>query len=237
MDRLQPEVSPWQMERLLLRELERPIPLMNELRERKRGYGDEIIDTGHELFHEPVVSLDAFGIPNQAYYSRSNAAVAEPIPGVPEGLYVRRSVAAILARINEALADQLFTDFFDGPVELYVEDGWRDPAVQRYVYDVGVPQLLRQSGLSEAEILERRKDIIALPSADPLRPSPHVTGAAVDAMLRYRQTSPRFVEDACVPLGHYDGNTSRSIEPDYFEQIILRTSEGHLAKRLSLIHI
>ena len=204
---------------------------MSDLRRSKIGYNDELIDTTPSLSSEELVRLDDYGIANQAFYSRPNNSTGEPIEGVRPDLWVRRSVAETLQQINMALPNQIFTDLFGSTVELYVEDAWRDPELQTELYNIHFPQLLRNSGLSEEQVMKRRSDLIALPSTDPLRPSPHVTGAAVDITLRQVSSSRRFVEGLTIDFGSADNDISRRCDPDYYETAELTSADDRRAQR------
>jgi D-alanyl-D-alanine dipeptidase len=210
-----------------------PVPNMDGLRERKKGYNELPIDTSHPKFGEPVVNIADYGIAGQAYYSRPNAATEQAVPGVPTPLYLRQSVAETLTRINAALANPAISDFFGGEVELYVEDALRPVALQTQLHDDLIPALLRKNHpeISEEAVVDRRKDIIALPSSDPTRPSPHATGGALDIILRYKQPTLMFVGGSDVPVGHTDGETGERINPDYFEQNEPETDTDRIAQR------
>lgn len=197
-----------------------PVPNMDSLRERKKGYGDLPIDTTNPLFSEPVVDIVDYGLAGQAYYSRSNAATQEPVPGAPTNLYLRKSLAETLANINVALRNQAITTFFGGECELYLEDALRPVSLQTKLHDELIPALIKKNHpeMSDDEVAERIKDIIAVPSSDPKRPSPHATGGAVDVILRFKQAAPGYVEGSNLPVGHFDGETGNRINPDYFEQ-------------------
>jgi D-alanyl-D-alanine dipeptidase len=213
--------------------LREPVPDMDELRERKKGYGELPIDTTHPKFDEPVVDIAVYDIAGQGYYSRPNAATHEPVPGATTTLFLRKSVAETLAKINTALRNPAITQFFGGEVELYIEDALRPVSLQTRLHDDLIPALLRknQPAMSEDEVAERVKDIIAVPSANPLKPSPHATGGALDVMLRFKQATPGYVDGSNVPIGHVDGDTSAKINPDYFEQTVLQTDEERTAQR------
>lgn len=210
-----------------------PIPNMDRLRELKKGYSQLPIDTTHPLFTEPVVNIADLDISGQAYYSRPNAATKQAVPNTPTSLFLRKSVAETLARINTALSQSAITDFFGNEVELYVEDALRTVSLQARLHNELIPRLLRKNHpeMSDEEIVARLKDIIANPSTDPKKPSPHATGGAFDIILRYKQATPMFVEGANVPVGHVDGDTSSRINPDYFEQTELNTEESRAAQR------
>lgn len=210
-----------------------PVPNMDGLREVKKGYSELPIDTTSPLFSEPVVDLGNYGIAGQGYYSRPNAATSEAVPGAPTSLFIRKTIAESLAKINAALRNQAITDFFGGEVELYIEDALRPVSLQARLHDKLIPALLRKNHpeLSDVEVAERIKDIIAAPSSDSQRPSPHATGGALDVILRYKQPTLGFVGGSNVPVGHIDGETSARINPDYFEQNEPQTDEDRLAQR------
>lgn len=210
-----------------------PVPDMDELRERKKGYNELPIETTHPKFNEPVVDIADYGIAGQGYYSRPNAATGDAVPGAPGSLYLRKSVAETLARINSTLQNPVFSQFFGGEVELYVEDALRPVSLQTRLHDELIPALLRKNHpeISDGDVAERVKDIIAVPSSDPTKPSPHATGGALDIILRYKQPSPAYADGSNVPVGHFDGETSARINPDYFEQHEPQTEEEHQAQR------
>jgi D-alanyl-D-alanine dipeptidase len=224
----QPEYTQFIQEALF-----RPIPNMDMLRERKKGYHELPIDAAHPLHNEPVVPIALYGLAGQAYYSRPNSVTGSAVPGVPADLFIRQSVAETLAKINKALRQPIITAFFGGEVELYVEDALRTVSLQRQLHDTLIPALLRQNHpeITKAAIEERIKDIIAVPSSDPRNPSPHATGGALDIVLRYKQPTKDYVPGTRVPMGHVDGETSERINPDYFETISPRTEDAAIAQR------
>ncbi len=195
--------------------LYQPVPDMDALRDIKAGYQELQVDEDHPLHDEPLVNITDYGIAGQAYYSRNNAATGEPVEGVSENVYVRRTVAEKLHRINSGLQDSVMKKFFDGEVELYVEEGLRSVALQTKLYEQVFPDLIRaQQGDVDDDELERlRSRLIAKPSAN----SPHAA-SAFDLTLRYRQESRRYVPGADVQLGQVDGDTSDVVYPDYYEK-------------------
>lgn len=214
--------------------LYQPVPNMEELRERKKGYNELPIDITHPLFNEPLVDIADYNIAGQAYYSRSNPSTQEPVPDIQVNLYIRKSVAETLAKINKALQQPVIINLFGGEVELYVEDALRPVSLQRRLHDSSIPALLRSNHpeMTDKEVEERTKDIIAIPSSDPNKPSPHATGGALDVILRYKQsTTQGYVKGSNVAMGHIDGETSMRINPDYFETIEPQTEEDRLAQR------
>lgn len=209
------------------------VPNMEELRERKKGYNELPIDTSHPKFNEPLVDIADYGIAGQAYYSRPNAATEKPVPGVPTNMHLRKSVAETLTKINEALRNPAITQFFGGEVELYVEDALRPVSLQTKLHDELIPALLRDNhpDMTDEEVDERIKDLIAIPSSDPKKPSPHATGGALDVILRFKQDTNDYVEDSQVPMGHSDADTSQRILPDYFEINAPQTDDDRVAQR------
>lgn len=200
--------------------LSQPIPNMDALRERKIGYSELPIDTTHPKFHEPIVDIAVYGIAGQAYYSRPNAATKDPVPGTPSRLLLRKSITETLANINAGLRHPSITEFFGGEVELYVEDALRPVSLQSRLHAELIPALLRKNhpDVDVTELMKRRDGIIAIPSTDPRKPSPHATGGTLDIILRYKQPAPNYVENVNVLMGHSDGDTGHTINPDYFEQ-------------------
>lgn len=188
------------------------VPNMDPLLQRKQHYNNLAIDVSHPLHDEPLVSVGEYGISGQSYYSRPNAATGEPVPGVDPAQYLRRSVAETLSKVNNTLSLPDVIDAFGGEIELYVEDALRPVWLQQKLHDEVMPGLIReqQPNLSDAEVLEARSHLIAKPSLDPSRPSPHATGGVFDLSLRYKETGNP------VNMGHVDADTLR-VRPDYFE--------------------
>lgn len=197
-----------------------PVPTMDELRERKQGYSQLPIDALHPLFNESVVNVNEYEIAGQAYYSRSNLATKKAVDGVKAAPYLRNSVAETLVIINALLAQPAITKFFGGDIELWVEDALRPASLQDRLYNQVFPDLIREQnpGISHEAMQERRKHLIAVPSLDPLRPSPHATGGVLDLALRFKQTTTAFVKGSQIEFGHMDGDTSERANPDYYEQ-------------------
>lgn len=225
-------------DKLIEEALSCPIPNMDELRKRKIGYNDLEIDENHLNFNEPVVNIADYGLAGQAYYSRPNAATGEPVPNISANLYLRQSVAERLAQINQALKDPVFTKFFGGEVELYIQDALRPVSLQAKLYNEVFPNLIRKrhfeatgEELDDKEMKRRRKSLIALPSSDPKKPSPHATGGAFDVILRYRQDTKGYTTEGQIPMGHTSGGVSERVQLDYFENNEPKTDEDRLAQR------
>jgi len=213
--------------------LSQPIPNMDRLRERKKGYNRLPIVITDPRSNEPVLNIRDYGLAGQAYYSRPNATTGEPIPEVPVDLYLRKSVVETLARINASLDHPEIARLFRGSVELYIEDALRPAPLQLRLYEEIVPALIRKNhpGITDEELAERRSGIIAKPSDVLTHPSPHTTGGVFDVILRYKQDTPLYVANSEVPVGHVDGDTSDRIRPDYFENHPPQSPEDVLARR------
>ncbi len=211
--------------------LYKPIPTMHELRQRKIGYRDIPIDRSNSRYNEPVVDLAGLGLAGQAYYSRSNATLDQAVPGVNPKLYLRRSIAQELARINTSLANPVIVDLFGSSVELYFEDALRPVSLQQQLHDQVFPDLLTKAGLSGAELEQRRSELIAAPSHDPDSPPPHSTGGAFDVRLRYTQSTRLYVPDVNVWLGYEDAETTERVNPDYYEWKLPATAADATAQR------
>ena len=130
-------------------------------------------------------------------------------PGVPGAIavcWVRQTVLAKLMWAAESLADCGLT--------LVIWDAWRPVAVQQALYDDYQAQLCHSHPhLSPSELDALTREFVALPSLDPLRPSPHFTGGAVDVTLA-------DCEDNELPLGTpFDDFTSRAYTR-YFEELL-----------------
>lgn len=85
--------------------------------------------------------------------------------------------------------------------------------MQQYLFDTLHEAIQHhQPGLSEAELLERTREFVSVPSRDPLEPSPHLTGGAVDVTLCDADGLPLDMGtlfDEAIPASH----------SDYFERL------------------
>ncbi|EPC00148.1 hypothetical protein L861_14560 [Litchfieldella anticariensis FP35 = DSM 16096] len=97
------------------------------------------------------------------------------IPGAVPECYVRESVYRRLLAVARALPDG---------IGLVVLDGWRPWRVQQYLFDTLYETIhTHHPEFDEATLLERTREFVSVPSRDPLAPSPHLTGGAVDVTL------------------------------------------------------
>lgn len=218
-----------------------PVPDMEYYRNIKDNYRRLPIDTMHELTHEPVVSLKEYGVSSRAYYSRPNNATIDPVEGVSPDVYVRQSVAETLRELNEHLKDPRITEFFGGEVELFVDEGFRDPKLQEYLYTTVIPNLVRnefrEQGLdrdrSEEEFEQlvseaRDKKSARPPSTENDTPSPHGTGAAVDLSLRFKDPERSATP---IPMGRGSVEMTKRTDPDHFEHVAPVTTDEFIAQQ------
>lgn len=218
-----------------------PVPDMDHYRDIKDTYRRLPIDTLHELTNEPVVSLKNYDVSSRAYYSRPNNATIDPVEGVSPDVYVRQSVAETLQELNEHLKDPRIAEFFGGEVELFVDEGFRDPKLQEYLYTTVIPNLVRKElkeqgldqGRTEKEFEQlvseaRDKKSARPPSAENDTPSPHGTGAAVDLSLRFKDPSQSATP---IPMGRGSVEMTKRTDPDHFEHIAPTTTEEFIAQQ------
>ncbi len=136
-------------------------------------------DNAH--FGEDVVEARQAGLAGENYYdSPRNPPYWHPVEGATDRLWLRRSVAEKLSRLNARAAR--------AGLELFVFDAWRPRAVQAYFHDVWMPRELkrRDPSLCGAALTEEVERYWAAPSEDTTSPAPHATGAAVDLTLRWK---------------------------------------------------
>lgn len=199
--------------------LMQPVPVMHEARQQKRGYRQYSIDTNHVQYTEDLVAVRDYGLAGQAYYSRPNAATGTTVTDVSKELYVRKTVAEKLQKINKHLNAPEITKFFGGTVELYIEDAHRSYELQHHLRTKVFPELIRvqNPSISEKALRKKLDDLIAAPTRDDKSPSPHASGGAVDVVLRYKQDTLDFMADTKIFFGNGDADTSEIVFPDYYE--------------------
>lgn len=130
-----------------------------------------------------------------AYFSEGYASA---LPGI----WLRESVAARL----EQAAHQL-------PVgmTLVLWDGWRPVELQAELYERYRAAIARESGLQGEPLEIETQRFVSLPSTDPSRPSPHLTGGSIDLTLGTPDGIPLDMG------GEFDELGERSL-PHYYEQ-------------------
>ena len=159
----------------------RPIGDQASLRSARQGFRSRIaLARDNRLFGEGVVEASAKGLKGGNFYAGTrNPPYWQRIEGATEKLWLRRSVAEKLAKVN-ARAQQ-------AGLELYLFDAWRPRAVQAYFHDVWMPRELQRQNpsLSGAALTQEVERYWAAPSGDADSPAPHATAAAVDLTLRW----------------------------------------------------
>lgn len=213
--------------------LQQPVPDHTIARQQKIGYREHPIKLNNTRKDEPLVDIAEYGIAGQSYYSRQNYNAGQAIPGVPKAILLRQSIAERLADINYALQhSSAITELFGGNVELYVDEGYRDPALQERLYKKLVPELIKREHpkWSQKQILERRDEIIAAPPRGDASPSPHATGAAIDLKLRFMQADLGFNPNAQVDM-RGGSMASQTSNPDYYEHITVKTASDKVLRQ------
>ncbi len=128
-------------------------------------------DVPIEAVDEPLVAVADIGgrVIDDPQYFRWG------LPGAAERCLIREGVASRLALVAESLPAGL---------TLVVWDGWRSFETQNALYTDWRGQLAEQHPDWSAERLDiETARYVSVPSADPARPAPHITGGAVDLTL------------------------------------------------------
>ncbi len=100
---------------------------------------------------------------------------AQKIDGAKVEIYCRADVAIRLLNA----AQQLPTGY-----KFLVWDAWRPVEVQQALFDAHKAQLKKQmQNASEEELIETTQKYVSVPSVNELRPSPHLTGGAIDLTI------------------------------------------------------
>lgn len=221
-----------------------PVPDFSLARAIKDTYRDIKIDSEHPLHDEEVVSLRDYGIACQAYYSRKNGATGDPVPGVKPDVYVRRSLAESIQQLNALLAQPEVTRYFGHEVEVFVDEGWRDPALQQHLFDTVIPNLIRKELIAEGldkelspedfealVITERNKKIARPPTNKDDSPSPHATAAAFDFAIREKQETRGIVSSVNIPMGRGVAEMVKRTDPDHFEHVMPENIDQRIAQQ------
>jgi D-alanyl-D-alanine dipeptidase len=161
---------------------DRPIADQNSARGLRKGFRSRIpITRDNRLFGEEVVEARAAGLKGENFYaSDRNPPYWQKVDGATDKLWLRRSVADRLARVNQRAAG--------AGLELFLFDAWRPHSVQAFFHDVWMPRELqrRDPSLTGAALTEEVERYWAAPSESDAAPAPHATAAAVDLTLRWK---------------------------------------------------
>lgn len=88
--------------------------------------------------------------------------------------------------IRQSLQERLVTAAHNLPYghKFVIFDGWRSTQTQEALFNRMKQLILAESpDLSETELISAAQRIVALPSIDPAKPSPHSTGGAIDLSI------------------------------------------------------
>lgn len=149
-------------------------------------YRDVLVSKTSRFLSEPLVTLELYGVASEPFYFRqdgSNPPYNRRLPGSEAVVRVRRSVAKKLARVNRRLISQ--------DVELLVLDGYRSISCQMAVWEHFVGDAMSVApGISPRTAENRARRYASDPrrfsASDPRTWTLHVTGGAVDVVLRRR---------------------------------------------------
>ena len=147
-------------------------------------YADIPVDRSDPRGREPLVRLDSVGVAFESYYAKTdgkNPPFCYAIDGSRQDIWLRKSVAEKLARVNELLRP------FE--TEVFVFDGHRTVACQQGLWDFyyGRAKQENPSGNDTEHRARARQFIVdpALFDENDSRTWPaHTNGAAVDLTLR-----------------------------------------------------
>ncbi|USG64545.1 M15 family metallopeptidase [Brevibacillus ruminantium] len=143
--------------------MKQDIPIPRELRQLAEF--PELKECGEDML--PLSSLSDKITICPMYYQQGYAGTS------PEA-YLRKSAALRLAEAAKGLPDGY---------RFVIFDGWRSYQVQASLYD-GFKQKLLKQGWQEGELLQNElSKFVAVPSDDVTRPSPHLSGGAVDLTI------------------------------------------------------
>lgn len=172
-------------------------------------YSEIPIDENDPRGREPLIHLDSVGVAFESYYARTdgqNPPFGIRIEGSREDIWLRKSLAEKLARVNELLRP------FEA--ELFVHDGHRTVACQQGLWSFFYTKAKRLNpGGSDWEHRGYARqfivDPVAFDEADSRTWPAHTNGAAVDLTLRDSLTrelldmGANFEEDIEANVGDY----------------------------------
>lgn len=169
-------------------------------------------DGGDPRRTEPLIRLDDVGVAYEAYHARTdggNWPYCAPVPGARQDVWIRRTVAFMLARVNDRLRPF--------GVELIVWDGYRSVACQQGMWDFfyGEAKRARPDGTPaewQADALGHAVDPGGFDRNRPETWPAHATGGSVDLSLRDLETG------AYCDLGGRFESIDELASTDYFER-------------------
>lgn len=204
---------------------EKPIPNLDEKRDRKLGYRNYPI----EPIEEGYVDVLNLGIAGENYYFKKFKDEKQETGAIKE-LFLRKTIAEKLLKINNKLKKL--------NLELFIIDAFRPIEVQNYMHDIKAPAQLkeRHPDWSDEIIMEEVNKFWAFGGTkngqiDPKSPPPHSTGAATDISIREMDTKEQLNMDA-----HFDALSDKSFT-DYYEMLgMLNNSAKEAQKNRRLLY-
>jgi D-alanyl-D-alanine dipeptidase len=185
----------------------RPIPDQRPVLAKVRGYRAYKLDLSDPRASEPLVDANASGLAGVSHYATvRNPPYYAAVPGATPQIRLRQGVVERLLRVNARLAP--------AGLELFIFDGWRPRAVQKYFHGTWMPRelLKRNPKLTQGELRQETERYWAAPTTDPKSPAPHATGGAVDLTLRWRDSGEHLW------MGSIFDDASPIARADHFER-------------------
>jgi len=172
-------------------------------------YSDIPIDTNDPRGREPLIPLKSVGVAYESYYAKTdgrNPPFGRAIEGSRQDIWLRKSVAEKLARVNDLLRP------FEA--ELFVLDGHRTVACQQGLWNFFYTRAKQQNpnGTDQEHRANARQfivDPVAFDEADYRTWPAHTNGAAIDLTLRDSLTrelldmGAKFEQDTEASIGDY----------------------------------
>jgi D-alanyl-D-alanine dipeptidase len=169
-------------------------------------------DTTDPRRNEPLVRLETVGVAYENYHARTdgrNWPYCGPVPGARKDVWLRKTVAGMLAQVNGRLKPF--------GIELIVLDGYRSVACQQGIWDFFYSEAARTMpdgtpAKWRAQALNHAVDPSDFNENEPATWPSHATGAAVDLSLRDLQSG-----DYCDLGGRFE-DVNDVAATDYFER-------------------
>lgn len=185
---------------------EKVLPNLLDARCERRNYRKHPIDSDSPYRNEELVDIIALNLKGKNYYSRhDNPPYYESIPGSISKLYLRRSVAERLVKVENRLNPM--------GLRLFIHDGLRPIEVQRHFHDVWMPARVKEwhPNMDDVRVVEEVEKYWARPADTDASPSPHATGGATDLTLSFIESGDMLY------MGSTFDDVSVLAHTDYFE--------------------
>jgi D-alanyl-D-alanine dipeptidase len=182
-------------------------------------YSEIPIDKNDPRGREPLIPLESVGVAFESYYAKTdgnNPPFGRAIEGSRQDVWLRKSVAEKLARVNERLVP------FEA--ELFVLDGHRTVACQRSLWSFYYKRAKQQNpnGSDQEHRAWVRRFVVdptSFDESDSRTWQAHTSGAAVDLTLR------DLVTKELLDMGANFEEDTDAIAGDYFER---QLAEGYI---------